>query len=116
MAEKKVILKIKRQSSPGQPAHWEEFSFRWRPSMTIIICLRDIAENPLTRDGKKPPPISYDSNFLEEVCGSCAMVINGKVKMACSALVDQLTQPTFSPTRHPDRIVRDRALTRQLRA
>jgi len=53
MAEKKVILKIKRQSSPGQPAHWEEFSLRWRPSMNIIICLRDIAENPVTRDGKK---------------------------------------------------------------
>src|ERR1700723_1271093 len=93
MAEKKVILKIKRQSSPGQPAHWEEFSLRWRPSMNIIICLRDIAENPVTRDGKKTTPISYDSNCLEEVCGSCAMLINGKARMACSALVDQLEQP-----------------------
>src|SRR5258708_13916224 len=98
MTEKQVHLKIKRQSSPGQPAHWEEFSLRWRPSMNIIICLRDIAENPVTRDGKKTTPISYDSNCLEEDCGSCAMVINGKVKMACSALVDHLTEPiTLEP-------------------
>src|SRR6267378_1326657 len=113
MPEKHVLLKIKRQSSPGQPARWEEFSLRWRPSMNIIICLRDIAENPVTRDGKKTTPISYDSNCLEEVCGSCAMVINGKVKMACSALVDQLTQPiTVEPmTKFP--IVRDLAVDRQ---
>jgi succinate dehydrogenase / fumarate reductase iron-sulfur subunit len=35
----------------------------------------------------------YDSNCLEEICGSCAMRINGKARMACSALVDNLEQP-----------------------
>src|ERR1700676_4664139 len=113
MAEKHVLLKIKRQSSPGQLAHWEEFSLRWRPSMNIIICLRDIAENPVTRDGKRTTPISYDSNCLEEVCGSCAMVINGKVKMACSALVDQLTQPITIDTITKFPIVPDLAVNRQ---
>src|SRR5215471_3867063 len=113
MAEKKVILKIKRQCSPNEPARWEEFSLRWRPAMNIIICLRDIAENPVTRDGKKTTPISYDSNCLEEVCGSCAMVINGKVRMACSALVDTLSQPiTIEPmTKFP--LVGDLAVNRQ---
>src|SRR5258705_2778835 len=113
MAEKHVLLKIKRQSAPGQPARWEEFSLRWRPSMNIIICLRDIAENPVTHDGKKTTPISYDSNCLEEVCGSCAMVINGKVKMACSALVDQLTQPIAVEPMTKFPIVRDLAVDRQ---
>ena len=61
--------------------------------MNVIICLRDIAENPVTRDGKKTTPITYDSNCLEEICGSCAMLINGKARMACSALVDPLEQP-----------------------
>ena len=90
MTDKHVIVKIKRQSSPKEPSHWEEFSLRWRPSMNVIICLRDIAENPVTRDGKKTTPVTHESNCLEEVCGSCAMVINGRVRMACSALVDQL--------------------------
>src|SRR5947208_2177278 len=94
MAEgKQVIVKIKRQASPKDAARWEEFALPWRPSMNVIICLRDIAENPVTRAGKQTTPVSYDSNCLEEVCGSCAMLVNGKARMACSALVDQLEQP-----------------------
>src|SRR5215831_1191241 len=110
---KQVIVRIKRQSSPKEPTRWEEFALPWRPSMNVIICLRDIAENPVTREGKKTTPISYDSNCLEEVCGSCAMVINGKVRMACSALVDTLPQPiTIEPmTKFP--LVRDLAVNRQ---
>src|ERR1700737_3853222 len=93
MSEKQVVVRVKRQAAPKQEAHWEEFALRWRPAMNVIICLRDIAENPVTRDGKKTTPVSFESNCLEEVCGSCAMVINGKVRMACSALVDRLEQP-----------------------
>src|SRR5260370_40847675 len=93
MAEtKQVIVKVKRQAGPKEAARWEEFSLKWRPSMNVIICLRDIAENPGTRDGKKTTPIYYDSNCLEEICGSCAMLINGKARMACSALVDHFEQ------------------------
>jgi len=94
MAEnKKVIVKVKRQAAPTDRPHWEEFELTWRPHMNVIICLRDIAERPITRDGQKTTPVTFDSNCLEEVCGSCAMVINGKARMACSALVDNLEQP-----------------------
>src|SRR6516164_9059432 len=113
MAEKNVILKIKRQSSPAEPARWEEFSLRWRPAMNIIICLRDIAENPVTRDGRKTTPITYDSNCLEEVCGSCAMLINGRAGMACSALVDRLEQPIRLEPFSKFPVVRDLAVDRQ---
>jgi succinate dehydrogenase / fumarate reductase iron-sulfur subunit len=113
MVEKKVIVKVKRQVSPQGAPYWEEFALEWRPSMNVIICLRDIAENPVTRDGKKTTPISYDSNCLEEICGSCAMLVNGKARMACSALVDQLEQPiTLEPfSKFP--VVRDLAVDRQ---
>ena len=30
---------------------------------------------------------------MEEVCGSCSMLINGRARQACSALVDTLEQP-----------------------
>lgn len=93
MAEKTVIARVKRQAGPDQPAHWEEFEIPWRPYMNVVILLREIAERPVTRDGKSTTPVSYDVNCLEEVCGSCAMVINGKARMACSSLVDQLRQP-----------------------
>src|SRR5437016_9829753 len=114
MAEtKKVLIKIKRQAGPQEPSRWEEFSLNWRPSMNVIICLRDIAENPVTSSGKKTTPITYDSNCLEEICGSCAMLINDKARMACSALVDHLDQPIrIEPlTKFP--LVRDLSVDRQ---
>ena len=114
MAEtKKVIVRVKRQASPKAAPHWEEFALTWRPSMNVIICLRDIAENPVTRDGKKSTPVSYDSNCLEEVCGSCAMLINGKARMACSALVDKLEQLIRLEPFSKFPVVRDLAVDRQ---
>ncbi|MEQ1353470.1 MAG: succinate dehydrogenase iron-sulfur subunit, partial [Candidatus Acidiferrum sp.] len=111
--KKEVIVRVKRQSAPKQPAHWEEFCLQWRPYMNVIICLRDIAENPVTREGKQTTPVSYDSNCLEEVCGSCAMLINGKARMACSALVDQLEQPIRIEPMSKFPVVRDLSVDRQ---
>jgi succinate dehydrogenase / fumarate reductase iron-sulfur subunit len=109
-----VIVRVKRQAGPKDAPRWEEFALDWRPSMNVIICLRDIAERPVTREGKATTPVSYESNCLEEVCGSCAMVINGKARMACSALVDSLEQPIrLEPmTKFP--VVRDLAVDRSV--
>ncbi len=94
MAETKTVLvRIKRQLAPGQKPYWEEFELTWRPFMNVIILLREIAERPVTREGKTTTPVAFDANCLEEVCGACAMRINGKARQACSALVDQLEQP-----------------------
>jgi succinate dehydrogenase / fumarate reductase iron-sulfur subunit len=90
---KQVIVRVKRRASPNEAARWEEFALSWRPAMNVIICLRDIAECPITCNGRSTTPIGYESNCLEEVCGSCAMLINGKARMACTALVDSLEQP-----------------------
>src|SRR5215470_7452687 len=93
MADKSVIIRIKRQPTPSSKAYWEEFSVPYRPNMNVISALMDVATNPVTRDGKATTPVTYDSNCLEEVCGSCAMLINGKARMACSALIDDFEQP-----------------------
>jgi succinate dehydrogenase / fumarate reductase iron-sulfur subunit len=114
MAERKqVIVKVRRQAGPKQDSRWEEFALPWRASMNVIICLRDIAENPVTREGKQTTPVSYDSNCLEEVCGSCAMLINGKARMACSAVVDQLEQPIRIEPLSKFPVVRDLTVDRQ---
>ncbi len=112
--KKKVIVRVKRQATPQTRPRWEEFELAWRPHMNVIICLRDIAEHPITRDGKQTTPVTYESNCLEEVCGSCAMLVNAKARMACSALVDQLVQPIrLEPmTKFP--VVRDLAVDRSI--
>jgi len=111
---KTVIIKIKRQASPQSQPYWEEFSLPWKPGMNVISAMMDIAANPVTRDGKPSRPITYDSNCLEEVCGSCAMRINGRARMACSALVDKLEQPiTLEPlSKFP--VIRDLSVDRSV--
>src|SRR6201984_2760862 len=89
----KVIIKIKRQDTPTSKPYRDEFELPYKPGRNVISALMEVAANPVTRDGKKSTPITYDSNCLEEVCGSCAMLVNGKARMACSALLDNLDQP-----------------------
>ena len=82
--------------------------------MNVISALMEIAANPVTRDGKATTPITYDSNCLEEVCGSCAMLINGRARMACSALVDKLEQPIRLEPFSKFPVVRDLAVDRSV--
>ncbi len=111
---KSVIIKIKRQDNPDGKSRWEEFELAWKPGMNVISSLMEIAANPVTRDGKTTTPITYDSNCLEEVCGSCAMLINGRARMACSALIDKLEQPIKLEPFSKFPIVRDLAVDRSV--
>ena len=114
MANASVRFIIKRQGNPEEAPYWEEFDLRLRPGMNVIIALMDIAANPVDRFGKTTTPITYESNCLEEVCGSCAMLINGKAAMACSSLISKLEQPVrLEPlSRFP--VIRDLAVDRSV--
>jgi len=107
MAEKFIELRIKRQEGPGKPAYWEEFKLPYRQNANIISCLMEIQRNPLTAGGNKVTPVAWESNCLEEVCGACTMVINGKVRQSCSALVDNFTQPISLEPMKSFPIIRD---------
>ena len=93
MAERTIKVEIKRQNGPEGKAVVEKFEMPYRPNMNVISVLMEIAASPVTADGKETAPITYDSNCLEEICGSCSMRINGNARMACTALVDKLEQP-----------------------
>jgi succinate dehydrogenase / fumarate reductase iron-sulfur subunit len=114
MPNKSVIFRIKRQDSPDSRPYWEEFELPWKPGMNVTSSLMEIALNPVTRAGKPTAPIIYDSNCLEEVCGSCAMLINGRARMACSALIDQLEQPVVLEPFHKFPVVRDLSVDRSV--
>jgi succinate dehydrogenase / fumarate reductase iron-sulfur subunit len=90
---KTVQLKVKRQDAPGAPPRWEEFEVPWEERLNVHAALMAIQRNPKTATGQKTTPVVWDANCLEEVCGSCTMIVNGRVMQACSALVDNLEQP-----------------------
>jgi succinate dehydrogenase / fumarate reductase iron-sulfur subunit len=103
----RILRQDKPTGDPDENRRWEEYSITWRPGLNIISVLMDIQRKPVTADGKPTNAVVWESNCLEEVCGACTMLINGKVRQACSALVDKLEQPiTIEPlTSFP--VVRD---------
>src|ERR1035437_9879235 len=111
---KTIQVEIRRQATPDQPARTEKFAIPYRPNMNITALLGEIALNPVTVDGTVTTPVTYDSNCLEEICGSCAMLINGKARMACSALVDRLEQPIRLAPLSKFPVVRDLSVDRSV--
>jgi len=88
----KVNVRILRQDGPGLPGYWERHQVDYEPDMNVISVLQKVAAQAKTSDGKKVAPVAWDCGCLEEVCGSCTMVINGRVRQSCSALVDRLME------------------------
>ncbi len=93
MSERNVTFVITRQDGPEGKPYTEEFSIPYRPNMNVISALMEIQRNPKNAKGENVAPVVWESNCLEEVCGACSMVINGKPRQACTALVDKLEQP-----------------------
>ncbi|HEY8342887.1 MAG TPA: 2Fe-2S iron-sulfur cluster-binding protein, partial [Calditerricola sp.] len=79
MSEQKTVrLIIKRQDGPDSQPYWEEFDVPYRKNMNVISALMEIQRNPVNAKGQKTRPVVWESNCLEEVCGACSMVINGR--------------------------------------
>jgi succinate dehydrogenase / fumarate reductase iron-sulfur subunit len=83
-------VRILRQDGPGQASYWERHRVARENDMNVISVLQRVAANSTTTDGRPVAPVAWDCNCLEEVCGACTMVINGRVRQACTALVDRL--------------------------
>lgn len=90
------ILKIYR-GSPGNQ-YWEEFELELEPFANVISALMKILENPLNRQGERVAPVVWEQGCLEEVCGSCSMLINGKPRQACTALIEPIIKATGNRT------------------
>ncbi|CDR34423.1 succinate dehydrogenase iron-sulfur subunit [Criblamydia sequanensis] len=95
MEDKKYILKIYR-GVPGNQ-YFEEFELTLEdPSTNIISALMQIQMNPYNIKGEKSTPIAWEQGCLEEVCGSCSMLINGKPRQACSAIIKNILKTSDS--------------------
>jgi len=102
-----IRLKIRRQDGPNKTSYWENFEIPYKPEMNVVKCLMAIQQNPVNDRGEKTTPVIWECSCLEEVCGSCTMIINGKVRQSCSALIDQLAQPIILEPMSKFPVVRD---------
>jgi succinate dehydrogenase / fumarate reductase iron-sulfur subunit len=87
-----ILLRVWRQAAADAEPYWDEFEIPYRPNLNVISALMEIRKSPITRDGRTVEPPTWDAACLEEVCGSCTMNVNGRVRQACSALVEDVAQ------------------------
>lgn len=92
----KFTLKILRGIRGEQ--YWEEFELSLTPSANVVSSLMEIQRNPINKEGVRTTPVAWEQGCLEEVCGSCSMLINGKPRQSCTALIHSLIQEYRSST------------------
>jgi succinate dehydrogenase / fumarate reductase iron-sulfur subunit len=93
MTEQPIRLHIRRQDRPGSAPYWQEFAIPGHPDDNIVSLLMALRENPVTVAGERVDPVVWEHNCMEEVCGACAILINGVPRPSCSALVAEQDQP-----------------------
>jgi fumarate reductase iron-sulfur subunit len=89
------LLKVRiLRCNPLQPevaAHWQTYEVLDAPGMTLFIALSEIRE-------KLDPSLQFDFVCRAGICGSCAMVIDGRPGLACRTLTKSLgTEFTLAP-------------------
>jgi len=88
--QRRVPLRIRRQDGPDGAPYWEAHDVQWEPNLNITSCLEQVAASATTVEGRPTTPVAYEVACLEEICGSCTMVVNGRVRQGCSTLIDRI--------------------------
>ncbi|MCX7017596.1 MAG: succinate dehydrogenase iron-sulfur subunit [bacterium] len=108
-----ITLRVRRRLDRQLTPFWESFTIAYRPNMNVISVLMEIQLNPVNSQGQRVPPVMWECNCLEEVCGACSMNINGQPRQACSALVDKLPDPIVLEPFAKFPVIRDLVVDRQ---
>jgi succinate dehydrogenase / fumarate reductase iron-sulfur subunit len=95
----KFTLKILRGTTGQQ--YWEEFELDRSEGANVISSLMEIQKNPINKNGEKTTPVAWEQGCLEEVCGSCSMLVNGKPRQACTALIENYMKESTTITLAP---------------
>jgi succinate dehydrogenase iron-sulfur subunit len=102
-----ILIKIKRQDDPDDIPYWELFEVPYVASMSVGDALGVIRESPVTIDERMTTPVVWDCACREAMCGSCAMLIDGKASLACRTLVEDCNRPIVLEPLSKFPIVRD---------
>lgn len=99
-----VKLRIARHDPENKRSGWSEFQVELHEKTTVLDCLDRIQR---TED----PSLAFRYACRVGMCGSCAMVVNGKERWTCRTLVRNLgaAQLTIEPLRHMP-VIRDLAV------
>ena len=89
---KKVRITIVRRADRTSDPFEQTFEIPYREKMNVISALMELRKKPITVDQVNVDPPAWEAACLEEVCGSCTMLINGIVRQACTALLELVAE------------------------
>lgn len=106
MAERQLTLKIQRfDPTADKVPYWQKYAVTSTPGMTVLDALFEVLNH---QDGT----LAFRFCCRAGVCGSCAMVIAGKVRLACETQVSQFAKEReimISPLPH-QKVIKDLAV------
>jgi len=106
MPEGHITVKVQRfDPNADKEPYWQKYDVPLRPAMTVLDALFEILNH---QDGS----LAFRFCCRAGVCGSCAMVIAGKVRLACETQISQfldLNELLISPLPH-QKVVKDLAV------
>lgn len=88
-----IRIDVLRCKGPGERPYLQSFSYEPQErSETVATALTRLNERePLVDiEGNEVQPIIWEHSCLQKKCGACAMVINGRPRLACDANLDEL--------------------------
>ena len=86
-------MKFRIKRFDGERFYWDEFEVPVRKGMTVLEALYYIKENI---DGS----LTFRASCRMGICGSCAMIINGKPRLACETQVSQFKFVKIEPLKN----------------
>lgn len=85
-----VLIEIRRQDNPESIPYAQCIKLDAdKENLTVASLLREINVSPDIKDteGRTISQISWECSCLQKKCGACAMLINGKPRLACDTFL-----------------------------
>lgn len=85
-------VKILRQQTPFSEPYWEIFDADVPCDMSVagLLDYLNYHDDIVDENGRQTTRIGWECSCLQGICGSCAMVINGKPALACETFIRDL--------------------------
>jgi len=83
-----MVLRVFRWA-PGEPERRQAYSVSAQPGMTVLDALVDVQR-------RLDPTLAFRYACRVGMCGSCAMVIDGRERWACRTLLEKLGRESVS--------------------
>ena len=88
-----VMLRILRSPRGGGAPFWQTFRYALESegdTVATALCALNGRSHLTDADGRPAEAIEWECSCLQKKCGACAMVINGRPRLACEAKLTSL--------------------------